>query len=47
MSGCDVVRSDKSGSGCCEPYWDRAGEDGGSDVCCCGGDFMKSENLSV
>jgi hypothetical protein len=40
ISGCDVVRRDSRGSGCCvvRPFCDEAG----SEECCCDGDDTKS-----
>jgi hypothetical protein len=37
------VRSERRGSGCPAPLdWKDGGEDGGNDLCCCGGDCIKS-----
>lgn len=41
ISGCDVVRRESRGSGCCavaRPFCDEAG----SEECCSGGDDIKS-----
>jgi len=42
INGCDVVRRESRGSGCCaavaRPFCDEAG----SEECCCGGDDTKS-----